>query len=501
MIAQVRRLFPDLATFLVFTVAFVVLVSAWVVGVPIWLVLVGIIGVGVWWLLIRRPALGAIGLIAFAFVNPSLLPTVFRFGEFDVRAIDIMFLAVIIVLVMRGLTIGRLQEIQSFAYVTSPFVPFLLWIGLSLFWVDFYVGEHFFASLASYTRLIMTTIVGGVIYMSIVSVKDWHIWKRGLLVLAGISVLIGIWDVFHSEKGVTFASRYGGILGLNSYGQISGLLVLYGWILRSSRKEPSLLWLIPFGLGIFGLVLSKSTSSVFATVTSFVMSAYLLKRKESSSIKSLKLFRIILTGFVLAFGLTYLLRYQDWVGLFRLEGGSFAQRLMLGYAGLRIFYESPFWGVGWQASGTEALISDPNLNQTLKEVFRSLPSHYFPSENPTSVHNMYVQILAELGIIGFFLFLYSVYKIAMRCGMILRNISLDSPYFVWSRFSALGLIYLLIWWNTNPLYGGQTESLLAFGFLSTLATVWRLEQKRGIIGNEHFDESSSPYQHSLRRRG
>lgn len=40
------------------------------------------------------------------------------------------------------------------------------------------------------------------------------------------------------------------------------------------------------------------------------------------------------------------------------------------------------------------------------------------------------------------------------------------------RWATLVLIVVLIWWNDNPLYGGQPETVLAALALGTLAVPW-----------------------------
>jgi hypothetical protein len=91
---------------------------------------------------------------------------------------------------------------------------------------------------------------------------------------------------------------------------------------------------------------------------------------------------------------------------------------------------------------------------------------------------MYIQFLAELGIIGFGLFAWVCFRIGKSIAQILKNIPRDSPYSIWAQFYVLGLIFLLIWWNHNPLFGGQIETMLAFSFLALLANVARLERRR-----------------------
>ncbi len=93
---------------------------------------------------------------------------------------------------------------------------------------------------------------------------------------------------------------------------------------------------------------------------------------------------------------------------------------------------------------------------------------------------MYFQILAELGIVGSLLFVYGVVRLAKIISNILKELPQRSSFRELALFWTVGLVYLLIWWNTNPLYGGHIETVLAVSFLSLFAGLWRL-QKRGII--------------------
>jgi O-antigen ligase len=176
------------------------------------------------------------------------------------------------------------------------------------------------------------------------------------------------------------------------------------------------------------------------------------------------------------------LRPGDVVDLMDESGGSFTHRLMIADAGLRIFRDHPVLGVGWQASATEAVVGTPTLNAALMQTFENLPTHYFFLEKPTSLHNMYIQLLAELGLIGFALFVRGSVRVGQAVKVILREIPAESPDKMWARFYTLGLVFLLIWWNTNPLYGGQTESLLAFTFLGALASISHLKRQEAKDG-------------------
>jgi O-antigen ligase len=79
---------------------------------------------------------------------------------------------------------------------------------------------------------------------------------------------------------------------------------------------------------------------------------------------------------------------------------SYAQRTLLAYLGARIWLDHPVAGVGWQASSEEWAYG-PYLADAHAR-FPDEPEEAFPSpERPWGVQTLYVQVLADLGVIGF----------------------------------------------------------------------------------------------------
>jgi len=172
------------------------------------------------------------------------------------------------------------------------------------------------------------------------------------------------------------------------------------------------------------------------------------------------------------------LRTSDLQGLLSLESGSFAHRVALGYSGIMQFAEHPLTGVGWQASAYET----EKLWWTLINTFAALPTHYFDAESGAlSVHNFYIQLLAELGVIGFGLFFWAVYRIYRRWRQAMSGLPIDDESAGWACWCRSALGVLLIWWNTNPLYGGQVESLTAALLLASAAAGLRLARRQTSI--------------------
>lgn len=79
---------------------------------------------------------------------------------------------------------------------------------------------------------------------------------------------------------------------------------------------------------------------------------------------------------------------------------SYPQRALLAYIGARIWLDHPVTGVGWLASDEEWAYG-PHLEDARRR-FPDQPAAAFPSpEHPWGVQNLYVQVLADLGLVGF----------------------------------------------------------------------------------------------------
>lgn len=433
-----------------------------------------------------KPVLGICGIMIFAFVNPSLLPSIGEIGQITIRWIDVFTAMIGVALFLRACVMQRFPKLNEWWEVFYPIVLFVGYAGLSLLWVWLKTPELFTASLASFLRLVATLILGMFIYISLSIEKDFALIERFFIIGMTGTIAIGLWEsVFIG----LLTTRIGGLMGINSLGLVSGLLVLYGWIRWRLYSRTSSIGFI--AIGILGLVGTKSFSSIIATTVSIVL--LLVNDKSIRRLLRNRIFKIFMAtilGTALAIVSIWLLRRSDVEGFLAFSGGSFAQRFMIAYGALQIFMKDPIFGTGWQASGTSFYMGDYHLNVSLSNLFPNLPSHYFFTESPTSVHNLYLQLLTELGIIGFVIFFWTVFRVYQSVKVILSD--LRSTYFEsWASFMGLALFYLLVWWNTNPLYGGQTESLLAVAFLSILAAMQALirkgQAKRQEMSSKRFN--------------
>ena len=426
-----------------------------------------------------HPIVGVVSVLGFAFINPSLLPVLAEFSEFSLRYVDIPLIILMVVIWIKISVRGRVGISKKLIALSAPLLPFLAWIGMSTIIVSLTIPNFWATSLASYIRLVETALFSLILYLSIREPSELEMILKMLIVFSIATVVVGAWETWQQYgQGEIIAGRYGGLLGINSLGLVSGLLIIYAFLERSGKRH-GLKWMIFVMAGALGLFLSRSISSILAVAGAltlyFIISKQPHKIHRKSTWKRIfaSVFLILLAGV-----LVWYLRTSDVRGLLSLSGGSLAQRLMIIYAGFFIFINHPLAGVGWQASATETIIGDPELNAVLMEKFPQLPQHYFFIDKPTSLHNFYIQILAELGLIGATLFIFALWHTGKAVARIVENIDADSPHRIIARFCMLGLVFLLLWWNTNPLYGGQIETVLAFSFLTLLARAADFERQR-----------------------
>jgi O-antigen ligase len=146
---------------------------------------------------------------------------------------------------------------------------------------------------------------------------------------------------------------------------------------------------------------------------------------------------------------------------------SYSHRWVLNYVGLRMFAGRPLLGSGWQ-SGYDEEAYGPYLADA-KARFPDQPPLAFPSpQHPWGIQNAYVQALAELGIVGFALFVAMILAGLGKAARTLRRL-VPAP----TTPALLGLLWLLVaagMWNSLWLIAGipfDAVIWLGFGLAAT----------------------------------
>ena len=441
-------------------------------GKNLWLALAPFI-VPVLLLMALRPVLGAAAFIGFGFVNPSSLSPLIEVGPLSLRYIDGVFCLFIGMVLARSVIGRRAAIVTEVRELFTPLLLFLLYIGLSVVLVRISAPDFIGASMASYMRLLLTAAFVPVLCVALRDEWDIQFFNKSLILFSMATVTVGAALVW-TRGAEALAARSGGVIGIGPLGLVSGLLVLYALVERDgNRRLPA--WIFSLAAGLLGLYLAKTATPALAVAVAATVYFASMRSRRFDLLRWAVVGTIVLTAAALAI-LSF--RQGDVSGFASLSGGSFAERLMIAYTGISIFLDNPLIGVGWQASTAEVVIGSPAAIASVRDKFPQLVPENLFFTSPTTLHNMYIQFLAELGIIGFALFVWVCLRSGRKVARIVRSIPAESPFKVWAQFYALGLIYLLVWWNNSALFGGQIEALLAFTFLALLVNVAQLERKR-----------------------
>ena len=243
---------------------------------------------------------------------------------------------------------------------------------------------------------------------------------------------------------------------------------------RRLNVPPAIAWTAG-AAGALGLVLSGSTAGAVGLAAAALASVLVAARLGTLTAR-----RAVATGAVLgAVALGVLaLRGQDfdqflrWVGVrteqrtTREDVQTYAQHTLLAYLGFRMFLDHPVLGVGWQASGDHAAYG-PYLDDARRR-FPNTAEKAFPSpQRPYGVQNVYVQALADTGLVGFAAFvglfaagLVLAARLALRASPLPAAVALGS---------GLALVVAMGVWAANGLVAGIPIDALLWLCLGLIA--------------------------------
>lgn len=428
-----------------------------------------------------------LGFVTFLIVGPRLLFLIYVFITFS--GLDLFRVAVGPVdfgthdLVFGGLAFVAIETSLRQTAHSSPILrqlgsvlgAFLLYVGLTVIHLIHISEGAVGDSLVSWARLVQTLVV--------VPFVPYFVRTRKDLAWVAIAAIAGVFLSFTVavrqslveplEASWIPTRRYGGLLNQNQFGLVSAIAMVLS--LFGRRLLHPLVRIGGLVVGAAGLFYARSLSSGAALFAALILGAVYLGKQRHVSLIAARLVVVSALVGILAFTYTTQLRPEEVPGSDVAGESSTEVRAMLARAGWEVFWDHPFIGVGWQGSSLPQVIGAKDVSAVLRYEFPDLPPAYYPDVTPTSVHNAYVQILAELGIVGAFLFLLTLFH-----GH--RSIRATPT---WDRHTrrlwVTVVVMILVWWNTNPIFGGQAESMalaIALGMIvatsveSSRATSW-----------------------------
>lgn len=275
----------------------------------------------------------------------------------------------------------------------------------------------------------------------------------GAVQFAGWSGLQG-WGRGHRQPSFLSPHELG---ALGALSLLLGLLALL-WDVRDRRLRAGAWTAVVAGLVAF--VLGGASAGVLGLVPAAVLAAATVLRRrlvEPRRLAALVLAVAVSCVAVLA------LRAGDFGQFLRFAGVSppdraattniqtYSQRTLLAYIGLRIWLHHPIVGVGWQGSN-EVSAFGPELPAAHARFPHVAPIAFPSAAHPYGVQILYLQALADLGVVGFALLLALIVA-ALAVGV---RAALRAPPAA-AFAAALGttwLVVLLGFWSAEGLVAG-----------------------------------------------
>ena len=289
-----------------------------------------------------------------------------------------------------------------------------LYVCLTFFHVAGSAPDALFESIVSWLRLTATLSIAFLAASVIETKRDVRI-VLGAIAVAGVGAVV---FAAVNADGL-LADRAGGALGPNALGLVSGLLLVIAAFGAVTTKAPFRIVLVI--AGVVGLLLAKSVASFVAVGLVLALGASLAGRSSPAQRVARPVLALALAG-VVVFGVVQLVRPEVTPGSADFRSSSASQRIVLGAAGLEIFERNPVIGVGWRQSSSPAVIGDREIAAEVRRRFPDAPPIFYPDVSPASVHNTYVQVLADLGLVGFALFAALIVAIGVGAWRLLRRL-------------------------------------------------------------------------------
>jgi O-antigen ligase len=297
----------------------------------------------------------------------------------------------------------------------------------------------------------------------------------GAMVLGAVASIIGSYVEAISVGGNILTGRYEGLLTPNSVGLVGGVLVvlgLFGAFGAGWRQRTALVL-----AGALGLLVGKSVGAFVAT--GIAIPAGLALRQTATSLERLATAVAALgLTLVLVLGIVQVLRPGATPGSTDFRTSSTSQRIIVGWAAVEMFENSPVFGVGWRRSDSPEVIGDRDITSALRARFQGANPEFFPDVTPTSVHNAYLQVLAELGAIGLVALGFMIAAVGAGMVRIVRSLPRGDPLWAPARALVLVGLLVLVWLNDNPLYGGQVETVMLAVSVGGVLAIGRIAARR-----------------------